>query len=52
MHLEQEQGQNGTGNIMLSVNNFFKTTVSSPAKDSLILSASGIVNKSCVFLRD
>lgn len=52
MHLEQEQGQNETGSIMFSINNFFKTAVSLPARDALIWNASGIVNKSCVFLLD
>lgn len=51
-HLEWEWGQNGAGNIMFSVNHFFKTAVSLPGEDPLILSASGIVNKSCVFLLD
>lgn len=49
---EQEGGQNRAGSIMFSVNHFFKTAVSSPAKDLLILSASGIVNKSGVFSPD
>lgn len=48
MRSEQEGGQNGAGSIVFSVNHFFKTAVSLPAKDLLILSASGIVNKSCV----
>lgn len=43
MHLEQKQGQNGTGNFMFSANNFFKTTVSLSAKDvHLALSTSPV----------